>query len=158
MREATMDSFDRAILSALQNKGDISLNELSDIVNLSSSQCSRRLQRLKDEGYIDRIVAILSPAKVNLNVSSFVVVKLHSHSPDIEKRFCNHISRLNEVVSCHYITGSSDFILLVYSRDLQSYREFIAHRLLFSSDIASITSHIILGNVKNVTTLPLDYS
>ncbi|MCG4254083.1 Lrp/AsnC family transcriptional regulator [Acetobacter tropicalis] len=158
MRDATIDSFDRAILSTLQNKGDISLNDLSNLVNLSSSQCSRRLQRLKDEGYIDRVVAILSPAKLNLNVSSFVVVKLYSHSPEIEKRFCDHISRLNEVVSCHYITGSSDFILLVYSHDLHSYREFIAHRLLSLSDITSITSHIILGNVKNVTTLPLDYT
>ncbi|MBB2161427.1 Lrp/AsnC family transcriptional regulator [Gluconacetobacter sacchari] len=152
-----MDNFDRAILSALQEKGDISLTELSAIVNLSSSQCSRRLQRLREEGYIARVVAILNPEKVNLGVSSFIIVKLNSHSQEVEERFRRHMENLKEVLSCHYITGSLDFILMVQVRDLKAYREFLSHRLLSLSDIGSITSHIILGSVKNTTALPLNY-
>lgn len=152
-----LDCFDKGILSVMQSRGDASLSELSSTVNLSASQCSRRLQRLKDDGYIEKISAILSPKKLNLAVSSFVVVKLRRHSPDLEERFHQHMQRLTEVALCHYITGSADYMLLVFSKDLESYKDFLSKKLLSLPDIDSITSHIILSNVKSTTVLPLDY-
>ena len=77
-----LDGFDRAILMHLQEQGDLGPSELSAKVHLSASQCSRRLQRLKDEGYLDRIVALLNPKKLNLGVSAYVAVKLAAHSED----------------------------------------------------------------------------
>lgn len=42
--------------------------ELSQVVNLSAAQCSRRLDRLRSEGLIQNVVAILNPEKLGFSV------------------------------------------------------------------------------------------
>ena len=49
---AQLDEFDRKILSLLQDDARLTNNDLSERVNLSPSQCSRRRQRLEEEGLI----------------------------------------------------------------------------------------------------------
>ena len=61
----SLDGFDVKLLAAIQEKGDITLGELAEKVCLSSSQCSRRLQRLREEGYVSRVTALLSPQKLD---------------------------------------------------------------------------------------------
>src|SRR5215469_2224890 len=77
-----LDSFDRRILAELQVQGDLGPAELSERVRLSPSQCSRRLQRLKTEGFVERTVALLSPGHLNLGVSAYVLITLRSHDPE----------------------------------------------------------------------------
>jgi len=54
-----LDDRDRKILDLLQRDAETPLSELAERVHLSASACSRRVQRLKDEGYITRSVAVL---------------------------------------------------------------------------------------------------
>ena len=54
-----LSTFDIKILEQLQKDCSVSTVELAEIVGLSQSPCWRRLQRLKDEGYIKSQVAIL---------------------------------------------------------------------------------------------------
>ena len=44
-----IDQFDRKILALLQGDARLTNNDLSERVNLSASQCSRRRQRLEEE-------------------------------------------------------------------------------------------------------------
>jgi DNA-binding Lrp family transcriptional regulator len=152
-----LDGFDRAILMHLQEQGDLGPSELSAKVHLSASQCSRRLQRLKDEGYLDRIVALLNPKKLNLGISAYVAVKLASHSEDGERKFRERVQLFSEVVCCDYLTGDNDFMLRVWTRDLESYSEFLTRKLLPAPEIETARSSIILSSLKSTTLLSLDY-
>jgi len=152
-----LDQFDRRILACLQEQGDIGPSELSGKVHLSASQCSRRLQRLKDEGYIENIVAVLDKSKLRLGVSSYVVVKIKDHSPAAERRVNALMSSLDEVVSCEYLAGEADYMIKVVTRDLESYASFISDKLMSSGDIESVRSSIVLKWMKRTTALPLDF-
>jgi DNA-binding Lrp family transcriptional regulator len=55
------DDYDKDILRLLRDNGRLTNQELSDIVGLSSSQCSRRRIALEQEGYILGYHAQLSP-------------------------------------------------------------------------------------------------
>lgn len=152
-----LDQFDRKILAFLQDRGDIGPSELSALIHLSASQCSRRLQRLKDDGYVDRIAGLLNPGRLNLGVSAYVVVKVRDHSNAAERRFQERVNSLSEIVSCDYLTGDADYMLKVVTKDLESYGEFLSNKLLPGGDIESVRSNIIIKGMKRTTALPLEF-
>jgi Lrp/AsnC family transcriptional regulator, leucine-responsive regulatory protein len=152
-----LDAFDRKILEIVQKQGDVGPSDLSPLVHLSPSQCSRRLQRLKAEGYIARVVGLLAPKKINLGVQACILVKLRSHSPAAERGFAERVLSLPEVISANYLTGESDFLLQVWTRDLESYASFLSDRLLPDMEIESVQSSFFLKPIKSSTELPLDF-
>lgn len=157
MSKTRLDSFDRRILGHLQRRGDVGPGELSPLVHLSASQCSRRLQRLKDEKYIDRIVALLNPERLNLGILAHVMVKLRSHSHENEVRFRERVRILPEVVACQGITGDADYILSIRTHDLASYNQFLATKLHTAEEIETARSSIVLEEIKSTTELTLDF-
>lgn len=152
----SLDRFDRKILQTIQEDGDVGPSELSTRIHLSASQCSRRLQRLRDEGYITGTAAILDPHHLNLGISAYVAVRLRSQSADSEQIFREKVNALPEIISCDYTTGEFDFILKVYTKDLNSYGDFLSFRLR-DDVIDNMRSFIIMRELKKTTALPLDY-
>jgi len=76
---ARMDRIDRKLLNLLQNDASRTNVDMADEVGLSPSSCLRRLQRLRKSGVIDRIVAILNPAKAGRVLKALVTVELKLH-------------------------------------------------------------------------------
>jgi Lrp/AsnC family leucine-responsive transcriptional regulator len=153
----SLDSFDRRILAELQVHGDLGPAELSERVRLSPSQCSRRLQRLRTEGYIAGTVALLSHERLNLGVSAYVLVTLRSHDPERIEAFQKLVRSSAEIVECASTTGEADFVLRVCTRDLDSYNAFLTQKLLLSVEIATARTSIVLHQHKDTTELPLDF-
>jgi Lrp/AsnC family leucine-responsive transcriptional regulator len=157
MNRPRLDSFDRRILYHLQQQGDLGPSELSVLIHLSSSQCSRRLQRLKNEKYIRSTVALLDPNMLNLNVSAYLSVRLRSHAHDDGERFRRLVQTLPEVTSCEGLTGDNDYILKVSSENLETYNRFLQTKIHTAPEIATARSSIILESIKSTTELTLDY-
>jgi len=67
-----LDKIDQSILDLLQRDATMAVTDIAAKVNLSTTPCWRRIQRLEEQGYIVRRVAILDPAKLNLGVTVFV--------------------------------------------------------------------------------------
>ena len=65
----SLDRIDRAILSALQLDGSLSIAALGERVGLSTTPCWKRVKRLEDEGVIERRVALLDRHKIGLPVT-----------------------------------------------------------------------------------------
>lgn len=154
--KSELDSFDRKILQQIQEDGGIGPSELSARIHLSPSQCSRRLQRLRDEGYVRGAAAILDPHSLNLGIAAYLAIRLRSQAPNAEQSFHDKVMALPEVVSCDYTTGEFDFILKVHTRDLQSYSELLSTRLRDEA-IDAIRTFIILKELKKTTALSLEF-
>ena len=73
------DQIDQKILKILQIDASLSMDEISEKVNLSRNACWRRIRRLESEGIIKGRVAIVEPRSVNLGLSIFVMIKTNSH-------------------------------------------------------------------------------
>ncbi len=157
MTVSGVDSYDKRILKNIQEDGTLGPSDLSPLVYLSPSQCSRRLQRLKAEKYIDRTVVLLNPEKLNLNVSAYIMIKLRSHAREDYTKFRDRMMELPEVVSCESVTGDADYILRVVAGDLASYNRFLTNKLHAAGEIHTATSSIVLQQLKWTTSLALDY-
>lgn len=82
-----MDRIDRKLLNLLQDDASRTNVDMADEVGLSPSSCLRRLQRLRKSGVIDRIVAILNPAKAGRVLKALVTVELKLHGEQQMRRF-----------------------------------------------------------------------
>ncbi|TIV99453.1 MAG: Lrp/AsnC family transcriptional regulator, partial [Mesorhizobium sp.] len=74
MDDARLDQFDRKIMALLQDDARYTNNDLSERVNLSPSQCSRRRQRLEDDGYIKGYRAVLNRDRLGFSLVNVISV------------------------------------------------------------------------------------
>ena len=152
----TLDRTDLRILSALQKDASLSTAEIAQRVGLSQSPCWRRISLLEANGVIRKRVALLSRDRVGLDVLVFTHVKLASHGWQSLPKFKQKVVSFPEVVQCFMVIGDFDFILLVATRTINDYNEFIQKRLSQVPGVQAIESRIVLEEAKNTTELPLE--
>jgi len=153
---AQLDQFDRKILALLQEDARLTNGDLSERVNLSPSQCSRRRQRLEDDGFIRAYRAVLDRDRLGFSLVNMVTVTLATHNRDNARRFAELVSRLPEVQEAHALTGEMDYILKVVTPDLKSLAEFVNDILLPHESVQHVKTAIVLQTLKESTALPLE--
>ncbi|APH73203.1 Lrp/AsnC family transcriptional regulator [Aquibium oceanicum] len=150
-----MDQFDRKILSLLQDDARLTNNDLSERVNLSPSQCSRRRLRLEEEGYIRGYKAVLDREKMGFPLVNIISVTLATHNRDNARRFADLLSRLPEVQEAHALTGEMDYVVKVVTPDLKSLSEFVNGVLLPHESVQHVKTAIVLETLKENGGLPV---
>lgn len=148
-----LDRTDLKILAAIQEKGDLTMEELGARVSLSTSQASRRLDRLRREGYIARVTAVLDAERLGLGIKAYIMVAVMPH---IETAHAFHelVKRSAEIQECCMITGETDFLLKVHTKDLKTFRTLLS-ALTSTKQIATIRSSIVIDELKNISALPI---
>lgn len=150
-----VDRLDRKILALLQADARLTNNELSEKVNLSPSQCSRRRQRLEEEGFVAGYRAVLNRDRLGFGLVNMVTVTLATHNRDNARRFAALLAGLPEVQEAHALTGEMDYILKVVTRDLKALSEFVNGVLLPHDSVQHVKTAIVLETLKETSALPL---
>ena len=153
---AQIDDFDRKILALLQKDGRLTNGDLSERVNLSPSQCSRRRQRLEEAGFIRGYRAVLDRERLGFSLTNMVTVTLATHNRDNAQRFAELVSRLPEVQEAHALTGEMDYVLKVVTPDLKSLANFVNQVLLPHESVQHVKTAIVLETLKESAALPLE--
>ena len=150
-----LDKLDISILSALQENALITHQQLGEKIHLSSSQISRRIQRMQSEGVIAKYVTLLKPESLGLSVRAFTYVSLTRHGGNEGSIFEKDIADFSEVLECHSVTGDSDYLLKIVATNLQVLSESDFKRLTRLNGVNNIRSSIVLQTIKSTTSLPL---
>lgn len=154
--QETLSPLDRKILRLLQHNADLSAAEIAEKVELSQSPCWRRIHRMQEEGLIERKVALLNPKLLGLSMTVFVDIKLSAHGRKNLEEFEQAVVGYPEVLECHTMAGSSDYLLKVVAKDIASYERFLRDHLLQRPHVQEAHSNIAMSEVKRTTELPLD--
>jgi len=150
-----LDPTDRRILEALQRQGRISNQELSDTVNLSPSACHRRVQRLEEEGYIKGYVALLDPRRMGRLTVVFVEITLQGQADEVLDAFERAVARVPEVLECHLMAGSADYLLKVVAMDTEDFARIHRKSLATLPGVRGMQSSFALRTVRQTTALPV---
>jgi Lrp/AsnC family transcriptional regulator, leucine-responsive regulatory protein len=151
------DRFDARILSALQRDGRLSVVELAESIGLSPTPCARRIKALESSGAIEGYAALLDPARIGLAVLAIVQVKLTEHTDETVARFEKEILLMDEVTKCFAMTGSYDFILEVYGKDLDALSNVVLKKLIRVPNVRDMQSSVVLATVKRTARIPLGH-
>jgi Lrp/AsnC family transcriptional regulator len=152
-----LDAINRQLLAMLQDNAETPLAELAEAVNLSSTPCWRRLQMLREAGYISKQVALVNPAKVNLGVTVFVAIKTNQHTAQWLQALREAVQGIPEVVEFYRMSGDVDYLLRVVVPDIQTY-DAVYKRLIAAVPLSDVSSSFAMEELKFTTALPLDYA
>ena len=146
---AGFDPINAKILRELSRDGRVSNNELAGRVGLSPSACLRRVQELERSGVISGYRAVLNREAMGLGFLAYVAVGLSDHSKASQEAFEKAMRASPEVVECHNVTGTIEYLLRVETADLASYKHFHTEVLGTLPQVTAITSYVVMGSPKN---------
>lgn len=154
MTEA-LTTIDLKILEQIQKDASLSTTELADKVGLSQSPCWRRLQRLREEGYIKGQVAILDRKKFGESVIIFATLKMAVLTDDARAEFIRKIEIAPEILECHTIFGERDVMIKVIAESLDWYQRFVFKVVLKLPGVLDVVSTVTLSELKLTTAIPV---
>ena len=150
-----IDNIDRKILRMLQENSKITNAYLSKQIGLSPAPTLERVRKLEKQGIISGYHAQLNLSKIGLGVSTFVLVSLKEHNKKNINIFLDKINKVKNVIECHHITGTGDFMLKVVSENIASYQKLMLDKVSEIEATDSLQSMVILSTFKDNKVMPL---
>jgi Lrp/AsnC family leucine-responsive transcriptional regulator len=151
----TLDLVDREILKLLQKDASLTHKEVGFILHKSVATVHERIRRLKEHGYIHRIVALLNRKKIDKGLMAFSQVLLNDHTAETLSNFEQQVIQFPEVMECLQMTGTFDFLLRITTHDMDAYHDFYRNKLARLPKITSVQSFFVLSEAKSHTAYPL---
>ena len=148
-----LDQKDLAILKLLQDNARITVKEISDKVNLSTTPVYERIKWMEETGVIKQYVTLIDPAKLNKSLMVIVYVSLKQHNKTAGSKFVKTINEMSEVLECYSISGEFDFMLKILAEDMNAYYDFHVNRLSEMENIGNVQSVFVMGIVKDTHAL-----
>ena len=137
-----IDSIDIKLLDLLQTDASVSNQSLAEKVHISPPTCLRRVKALRDNGLIEREIAILNTDKLSAiqghGLTALIEITLDRQGVEHLEAFEARVAPDAAVQQCWRVSPGPDFVLVVFADDMPGYLA-LAQRL-FTSD----------ANVRNV--------
>jgi len=149
-----MDAIDIKLLELLQHNAELTIQELSKEVHLSSTPCWKRINQLKSNGYIYKTVSLVDRKRVGAKVTAMVSIKVDNHNQERISIFAKTIQDIPEVIECYRMSGETDYLLKVVVSDIESYDIFYKN-LIEKVHFLKVTSNFAIEEIKSTTEIPL---
>lgn len=145
----TLDRINNRILHELSNDGRISNAELAQRVGLSPSACLRRVQELERSNVISGYRAVLNKNVLGVGCVAYVMVGLSVHTKVSQSAFEAAMAIASQVVECHNVTGSYEYLIRVETSDLNAYKHFHTEVLGTLAQVTSISTYVVMESTKD---------
>lgn len=155
--EKNLHDVDISILKLLQEDCSLSLEAISEQVNLSVASCHRRIKALEAKGAIKGRRAVLDANMLGFPVTGIFLIKLAQDGPDVDRRLMQRLEREPAIVTCYLVTGEFDFVMIAKFRTAAEYTDYIYSFLDTYEDIRiqSYTSSLVVRTLRDSAALPL---
>ena len=150
-----MDAIDIKLLKLLQHNAELTIQELSSEVHLSTTPCWKRINQLKNNGYINKTVALVNRKRVGSNVTAMVGVTVANHNQERISVFADTVKEIPEVIECYRMSGETDYLLKVVVSDIESYDNFYKN-LIEKVKFLKVTSNFAIEEIKSTTEIPIN--
>lgn len=153
-----LDRTDRKILDILQRQGRMSMTELAEQIGLSTSPCSERVRRMEREGVIRGYYARVDPRALGKTLLVFVEITLASKSGDVFDKVRKELLHVPEVMECHLVSGSFDYLVKARLAAMSEYRDLLGSILKKIPVAAQSHSYVVMEELKESLFLPVNLS
>lgn len=153
--QGVLDRMDRRILNILQKDNQITNLALAEKIGMSPPPCFRRVKRLRDEGIIAKDVSLVDPFKVGQSLIVFVNITLEKQREDLLAHFERKMLEQHEVMQCYFVSGDTDYFLVINVSDMNHYNEFARRVFANEANIKMFRSSFCLSRIKYNTHIHL---
>lgn len=144
-----IDPTDKRILQMLQENADFTNKEIASRLGMSVTPIFERIRKLKTNGTIQRVIAIVDKKALGKTLTAYCNVSLKEHAKDFLEKFEREVAELSEVQECYHIAGHYDYMLKVNTRDIENYQLFITKKLAGLENIGNVKSSFVMKEIKH---------
>jgi DNA-binding Lrp family transcriptional regulator len=151
-----LDLFDRRLLNLVQENAGQTSEQIAEQIGLSPSAVQRRLRRLREDGVIERDVAVIDPKTVGRPTFFVVQVQVERDRPELNAHLREWFSTQPHVQQAFYVTGeSADFVLIITAPDTETYDALMSRMVAEHPNVKRFTTNVALSVVKRGLTVPV---
>lgn len=154
-KPTNIDSFDCKILTIIQESNRTTSDQIAEEIGLSPAAVQRRIKRMRQQNVIRADISVVSPRTVDRDVTLVVEVYLESERTDLLDSFKKKMKANPAVQQCYYVTGSSDFILIVTAKDMEDYEQFTRQAFFDNPNIRRFRTNVVMDPVKVGLSVPV---
>ena len=159
VNHSLLDEQDLKLLSLLQGDASLSNQALAELTRMSPATCHRRIKRLKDEGFIEQQVAILSPQRMadalGWGLTALVEVSLDVQTQEALDAFEKRAVAAPQVQQCWRVSPGPDFVLVIQVEDMPAYQELARQLFTQESQVRNVRAFFSVKRAKFGTQWPL---
>ena len=149
-----LDNTDKVILHHIQADSKMTIKELSQNLNLSTSPIFERIKGMEKDGVIKGYTTLVDNKKVDKGQVVFCNVTMPIYSTDNICAFEKEVSEMAEVLECYHFAGEIDYQMKVLVKDIDAYYEFLQE--FTKLEMVSVhSSVVVLKEVKYTTEIAL---
>ena len=143
MVKTNLDATDRKILRFLIKNARTPFLEIARECGISGAAIHQRIKKLEELGVIQGSRLVVAPKSLGFDVCAFIMIR----TSDITRQqdTVELLSKVPEVVECHYITGSYNLLIKVYCVDNEHLMRTIFDRILHVQGVASPQTYMSLN-------------
>lgn len=142
-----LDRIDCRLLKLLAAEGRASISRIADVVGLSQSACTRRVQALDAAGLIAGYGARLNRRALGFRTTALVDITLRNQADEDLTAFEEAIAQIDGVIDCALVSGPQDYRLTIICRDLDDYERLHRQHLGRLPGVTTISSSFVLRSV-----------
>jgi DNA-binding Lrp family transcriptional regulator len=141
---APLDDVDRAIVAVLREDGRISMRALATRLHISRAGAYLRVQRLEESGVITGYTARVDPQRYGYALSAYVYLKI---AQPAWKGLRARLVAIPEVEHAALVSGDTDIVLLVRTRDIAALRELVLNSFQSMPEVLSTQTVLIFDEL-----------
>lgn len=150
-----IDTIDRRLLAELQRDATLTVDQLSERLNLSRNACWRRVRIMEEKKIITGRVALVDADKLGVGLSVFIVVRTSHHTPEWLKRFREAVSAFPEITGVYRMSGDLDYLLRARVADVKAY-DRLYQRLIAKVPLDDVSASFVMEEIKETTVVPVE--
>jgi len=127
MAKTELDDLDRKILSLIVNDSRKPFLEVARECNVSGAAIHQRIQKLTAAEVIKGSEFVIDNEKIGYETCAYIGILLKN--PEQFTNVEEELSRIPEVVECHYTTGKYDLFIKLYAHNNQHLLSIIHEKL-----------------------------
>jgi Lrp/AsnC family transcriptional regulator, regulator for asnA, asnC and gidA len=112
-----MDRLDIAILKFLSVNGRMHSTDLAKKLDVATSTIHKRIKSLEADGIIEKFTIIADPAKVDLNITTFIGINIDSNR---RVNIINKLKNIEDVLEIYELLEPYDLLIKVRTFDINS--------------------------------------
>ena len=141
------DDLDRMIAECIMQDASLTSAQLGEKVGLSSSAANERLRRLKQNGSIKKITALVSADFMDVGLCAFIFIILNK--TEDHKHFLHAVSHNKSIFECHHVTGEYSYLLKVRCQNTKTLERLITDFLKGECNVSQTLTQIVLSSHKD---------
>ena len=149
-----LDKIDMQILRLLQEDGRLNNAEVAKRVFLSPPACWKRLKVLEQK-VINNYRAHINPKCLGFNFCAFMSITLDFHSDECMRHFEQEILKIDNVITCHNISGRYDYILQVVVKDMDDFHNVSMIKIRAIGNIKEMNTSFSIREIKPFEGFPI---